>query len=607
MKKIIQHIILSLSLLLLSNACVHAQKNFQTIVTHGPIVMGESFQVQYVLEETDKENEFFVPDFKGFRFVSGPNIYSGSVYGTGGARKLKNIVYTLAATRPGKFIIPGAAARVENRLIKSGNVLIEVISKSEAHNRIHKLDDRERNEDTFLSPGEDANVKIQRNLFMKVLVDKRTCFVGEPVTAIFKLYSRLDSKSDIVKNPGFYGFTVQDMINLENKLSGNETINGKEFDVHIVRKVQLYPLQAGFFTVDAMEVQNKARFSKSSVSKKAEQEIIEGVGPDINIVEDENTTVVESSMATEPVSITVKPTPQRNKPIEYNGATGNFKLTARLGKNEVAKNEESDFVITISGKGNFTQISSPLIQWPAGIEGFEPTVIDSLDYTQSPMNGKREFRFRFVSAKTGIYNLPSVSFSFFNPDTNNYKTVSTLPVQVKVSQNEKTFEKKETNYSKTDSRNKYMTWWLAVGLAFAIIFLLILRVIINKKVINLQQPADAYSNLPTVEEILQPANIFSDADDKTFYNILRNCIWKFFTEYFGLTGSNMNKSSLSKALEQKKIDEKNRIEIMEILEECETGIFTNSYDAGDKKKLLEETKEALEKINDQISKQIVNP
>ena len=54
---------------------------------------------------------------------------------------------------------------------------------------------------------------------MKVLVDKRVCFVGEPVTAIFKLYSRLESKSDIVKNPGFYGFTVQDMINLDDKLT----------------------------------------------------------------------------------------------------------------------------------------------------------------------------------------------------------------------------------------------------------------------------------------------------------------------------------------------------------------------------------------------------
>ena len=113
---------------------------------------------------------------------------------------------------------------------------------------------QESNADYFLGPGEDPYAKMQRNLFMKVLVDKRSCFVGEPVTATFKLYSRLESKSDIVKNPGFYGFTVQDMISLDDKFSTTENINGKNFDVHLVRKVQLYPLQAGIFNIDAMEV-----------------------------------------------------------------------------------------------------------------------------------------------------------------------------------------------------------------------------------------------------------------------------------------------------------------------------------------------------------------
>ena len=595
MKKVIQYIILSLSLL--SCTCVQAQKDFQTIVIKGPIVVGESFQVQYVLEVTDKENEFFAPDFKGFRFVSGPNIYTGSVYGTGGTRKLKNIVYTLAATGPGKFIIPGAAARVENRLIKSGNVLLEVIGKAEAYNRIKKLDTRETNEDNFLAPGEDAYAKIHRNLFMKVLVDKRSCFVGEPVTAIFKLYSRLDSKSDIVKNPGFYGFTVQDVINLDNKQTGNETINGKEFDVHIVRKVQLYPLQAGFFNIDAMEVQNKVKFSKSAVNKKAEQEIAEGIFQHNDIETDENTTMVESSMATEPVAIKVKPTPQRNKPVEYNGATGNFKIAAWLGKNELAKNEEAELVITISGKGNFTQLSAPVIQWPAGIEGFEPAVIDSLDHTQSPMNGKRDFHFQFISVKAGSYDLPPVSFSFFNPDTNNYKTVSTQPIHVKITNLEKPVEKVEVKNDKAKKRNKYPAWLFAGGLALATIIVVGIKK--YKKIVKPQPIIENNNSRPSVADILQPAIIFSGADDKTFYNILRNCIWKFFTVHFGLMGSNMSKSSLSRALQQKNIDEKNKTTIMEILDQCETGIFTNVEDAGDKKKLLGETKEVLEKINNQ--------
>ena len=65
---------------------------FQTIVTQGPVVVGESFQVQYVIAELDKNDEFFAPDFNQFRFVSGPNIYEASVLSAKGTQKLKNIV-----------------------------------------------------------------------------------------------------------------------------------------------------------------------------------------------------------------------------------------------------------------------------------------------------------------------------------------------------------------------------------------------------------------------------------------------------------------------------------------------------------------------------------
>ncbi len=599
MSKVILHIIFPLWLLIVFHTCIQAQKDFQTIVTEGPVIAGESFQVQYVLEETDKDNEFFAPDFKEFRFVSGPNIYTGSAYGTGGPRKLKNIVYTLAATRPGKFIIPGASARIKNRLIKSGNVLLEVISKTEAYNRRKEPDNQETSEDNFLSPGEDPYAKIRRNLFMKVLVDKKNCFVGEPVTAIFKLYSRLDSKSDIVKNPGFYGFTVQDMINLGNRLTSNETINGKEFDVHIVRKVQLYPLQSGLFSIDAMEVRNKVRFSKSAVTKKVEQEIVEGVFPGNDISSDENTIVFENSMGTEAVPIMVKPTPQKNKPVDYNGATGNFKILASLKKKELAKNEEADLVITISGKGNFTQLSAPVIQWPDGLEGFEPTVKDSLVLSQSPMTGKRDFHFRFVSAKPGNYDLPTVNFSFFNPDTNNYKTVSSGSMKIKVSNLEKAVEKVEGKEGKINENKKYQGWWMTGGLILAAIFLFILGIRKNKKTVK-AQPIIENKNRFTVAEILQPAYAFSAADNKIFYNILRNCIWNFFTEHFGLTGSTMNKYSLSIAMQQKEIDEKSKTAILGILDHCETGVFTNVEFAGEKNELLEKTKEVLQEISDQF-------
>ncbi len=597
MKKTAFHII-QLIALMLSVVYSSAQVAFHTIVSQGPVVAGESFQVQYVIENMNKEDEFFAPDFKEFRFVSGPNVYTGSALSTNGAKKLKNIVYTLATTRPGRFIIPGASARIGDKLIKSENVWLEVISKTEMQKN-GKAHLQDTNEDYFLSPGEDPYAKMQRNLFMKVLVDKRSCFVGEPVTATFKLYSRLESRSDIVKNPGFYGFTVQDMINLDDKLINTENINGKTFDVHVVRKVQLYPLQPGSFSIDAMEVRNKVEFSKSLVSKKTEQEIAEGVYAHEEAEEKNNTVVVENSMHTEPVAITVKPSPEKNKPLDYNGATGSFKVIASLDKNELARNEEGNLIVTISGKGNFTQLSAPAIVWPAGIEGFDPTIKDSLDHQHSPLSGKRVFNFRFISAKAGNYIFPAISFSFFKPDSNIYKRIVTNPLTVHISKQKRKSNEAAKDLTNAVKRKGQLKWWLT-GIGGLLIAAGVFYWVRKTKQVNIKQTSlEDTSSTISVARILQPAYTFSEADDKTFYTVLRNYVWEFFSQHYGLTGSSMNKGMLSKTMDDHAVDTKDKNQLLEILHQCETGVFTNAESNTDKKKLLEETKDVLKKLNDQ--------
>ena len=576
---------------------VRAQVSFQTIVTQDPIVLGESFQVQYVIDEIGRDDEFFAPDFKEFRFISGPNIYSGTATGSSGTKKLKNIVFTLVAIRPGRFIVPGASARVNDKLFKSKDVWITVISKADALKDEKSLSS-EVTSDYFLAPGEDPYAKMQRNLFMKVLVDKRVCFVGEPVTAVFKLYSRLESKSDIVKNPGFYGFTVQDMINLGDKVSLVESVNGKKFDVHIVRKVQLYPLQPGIFNIDAMEVQNQVEFSKSIVSKKSEQEIVEGVFKDEDHEQKVNTIVFENNMKTGPVSITVKPTPQRDKPEEYSGATGNFKITTTVNDRELAKNEEGDLFVTISGVGNFTQLAAPVIQWPAGIEGFNPTVRDSLNMDHSPLSGKRVFYYRFVSAKPGNYKLPAISFSFFSPDSNQYKTITTEPLSISVSKQEKIKPGKIGGVQKATKKNSVRIIAWMTCLALMIIAMVFYSWARFRKSIKREPVMGNSKTLIPVSRILQPATTFSDADDITFCTALRNCIWEFFTEYFGLTGSNVNKNSVLATMKQKGVSSENQERIMDLLRRCELGVFTHSESKIDKRAMLKETRELLEDIAD---------
>jgi BatD DUF11 like domain len=582
-------------LLLFFSIAANAQVKFKTIVPQQPVVVGESFRVQYVAEGVENLNHLIAPEFRQFRFVRGPEVYSGKASGKAVS---KNTIYTLEALEPGRYKIEGALAGINGKNYRSNDAWVEVISQSQSEKQRKENGAAGDNSAYFLKPGEDPYKKIRDNLFVKVMLDRKTCFSGEPVVATFKLYSRLESKSEIVKNPGFYGFTVHDVINLADKVITTETVNGRLFDVHTIRQVQLYPLQAGSFVIDAMEVNNKVEFSRSAVSKKTEQEIAEGLTAEEIDTPAPGTEIFESSVSTDPITITVKPAPAKNKPIEFTGATGRFTIEAIVENKELAKNEEGRLVLTIKGKGNFSQLSGPIIQWPTGIEGFEPTVKEVLDKTSSPLKGHKEFLYSFVSSKPGDYDLPVIKFSFFDPDSNKYKTVSVNPGHVTISNKEKTgltitAGEKKRSIADVNRRASIIAASLVV---LAVLVVLIYWIFRRKEPVKPAVIAEETSVVepPSVDEILQPATVQLQGSDKDFYSSLYQSLWSHLAERFNLSGTEINKQMLAAKLEQQGFAGKN--ELLQILQHCETGMFTNAVLEENREKLLEKVKVLLEQM-----------
>jgi hypothetical protein len=576
---------------------VNAQVSLKTIVTQGPVVAGESFQVQYVLEDEGSGADFFQPDFKHFRVISGPNAYAGVTYGEKGAINVKNITFTLIASKEGLYAIPGASVKVGGQLVRSQPASLQVISKAAAIARGILSDKIPPAEGTYLAPGEDPIEKMRKNIFMKVSVDRKTCYVGQPVTATFKLYSRLNSRSDIVKNPGFYGFAIQEMVGLADRITETEVVNGKKFEVHTIRKVQLYPLSAGTFTIDPMEVQNKVEFSTSSVVRRTEQEIVEGVMP----TEDElfskpGFKLGETNMRTEPVTVKVTALPDTNRPASFNGATGKFNISAELEETEIGTNREGDLLVTVSGKGNFLQLAAPTIPWPANMEGFAPEIRDTLHKEISPLEGKRIFRFRFIATKPGEYTIPAISLCFFDPDSNRYRTASTTPLVVKISNGEVTADVKAEIDAVKPSSAVPSKVWIGGGIALCLLAVVfVVRKMKKTKSKPVEQPALAAPR-PGITELLKPVTILLQADETAFYTALRNAIWKFAGQQFGLTGSLMNKRALTQALELRQVAVADQQSILYILDTCETGMFTRAAATTDKQQLLDETRNVMLKI-----------
>jgi hypothetical protein len=518
----------------------------EVIVPTQPVVVGTAFQVQYVITDPSEFVEASIPIFDSCRLISGPNIYKGNAVVDGKLQPIQNIAYTLVPTATGVLKIGSINVTFKNLPDEQSAIAgITVVPQPKASFNV-----RSSYTDVALyapSAKKDREKLIDENLFVKAEVNKTVCYVGEPVVATFKLYSRLQSSSEAEKSPAFYGFSVVDILNINEAHSAVETLNGKIFNTSILRKVQLYPVQSGQLTIDEMYVQNQIQFDDSITHNKTE---------------------IQKAIITKPIVITVKALPKK-KPESFTGAVGKFSIKAMLRKNEMPLTGQGKLIVSIKGKGNFIQFAQPLIHWPAGIEPFEPTVTDNLDKNTAPIEGERTFEFGFAADAMGHYILPSVSFSFFDVAAKSFKQLATDSLQLTV--------------TKANKKNVIEAIRQKTSTPFVWIILLMLTVVIASLILyNRKKKRPMFKNI--IEEPARPNYIQQIASlnievltEKQTCIELQKILSGFLKENFSLISS-----------QQKE-------ELQSILQECQLCIYSHGNE-GQKEELVKRSISLIKSI-----------
>ncbi|HEY4290691.1 MAG TPA: BatD family protein [Puia sp.] len=436
---------------LLPGLFASGQVKFSTWVSSQEVGQKEYLQIEYVVENAKQIDELTPPSFPGFEIVQGPIQSSGMSMINGNMSQYKGLSFVLQALHTGKFTIGGASATVDGHPLRSNAVKITVHAGggSGGNNppgpgggnpfvqpfNVDPYGNAERDveREYLLKPGENVNEKIRKNLFVKVQVDKNSCFVGEPIVATYKLYSRLSSESRVTKRPSLNGFSVYDMVDPGSDPVSVEKLNGKAYTVHIIRKTQLIPLQAGNIDLDPVEVDNTVHFVKGGGHQESRRggsirDLLDQMMDDDNLGTEVDERV---TLDTKPVTITVKPLPE-NKPANYNGAVGSFSIETSLANRSVAAQDEATLHVVVRGKGNLPVLTAPTITWPSGFEAFEPTAKEDVNKTVAPMSGSKSFDYVFIPRTPGHYTLPAVSFSYFDPSSQTYKSAEGEPQDLQV-------------------------------------------------------------------------------------------------------------------------------------------------------------------------------
>jgi hypothetical protein len=390
--------------------------------------MQDYLQVQYLIENTTRVSSFIPPKFKQFQIVEGPNQTTGYNMVNGNLKEYVSFSYLLRPGKAGKWVIPAAIARVEGKNYTSNAVEV-VVSKGAV--AAPSEESMVAAEELILKPGEQAINKIRNNLFVRLDVDRTAVMVGEPIVATYKLYTRLRSESRVTERPSFNGFSVYDMVNPDQMEATKEQFQGREYNVYLLRKVQLYPLQAGTFELESLEVTNDIRFISASaldggyVPSELLRELALGLNNSSGIVTE------SVALKNPPVSVVVKALPPAED-SSASGAVGHFTIRSFIDAPEVHKGDVVNLEVQVAGRGNFPMIPVPKVNWPSGIDVFEANSTDQVNKFVAPLSGSKLFSIPFTVNKEGPLDIPPVEFVYYDVDARKYVNAKSEPLSIQI-------------------------------------------------------------------------------------------------------------------------------------------------------------------------------
>ena len=585
-----------------------AQVKFSASVSSPHISKNEFLQLRLTVENAKEVEQITPPSFKNFSLVSGPNQESGMTMINGDVKHYISLNYVLKPKAPGNFSIAPATAKADGKELKSNAVTVQVSNTLSSNNSggnnfnspfagVNPFEDivpENPFKDNILRKGESAAEKVSKNMFIKLELDKTSCFIGEPVIATYKLYTRLKSESNLVKNPSFNGFSVIDLQMPDNVSYKKEKVNGREYNVYIIRRAQLYPLQAGNLELESAEIENNVYFIKEEYANRQSEfmndmmkEFAEASMPP-EAMENHKVT-----LQSKPASVMVKPLPDVNVPASFKGAVGNFVIAAMLEKNNFTTDDAGKLKIIVSGAGNLQLVNVPEIQWPQGFETFEPSTADDFIKTTVPVSGRKIIDYSFTVAEPGNYILPPIKFSYFNAKEGKYKTDSTKPVSFTVAKGTgKTAKPVVAENKKADNNflNKFISnrRWVVSTVAILILCGLIFwlkkdkkKEIVTQNKIKLQeakreeeQKFAAVIELHQKNWLQKAGELLHNENSSAFYNELNYALKSYLAKKLQLPVETINKKNITEQLDKKNIAVNTSIQLQQLMNDIELQLYT---------------------------------
>ncbi len=401
---------------MLSPVVTYSQ-SFTASVNNTSVSQNEQFELSFTFSGQDVNGikNFQPPDFREFVILSGPNQSTSLQFINGAASGSMTYSYYLRCPKTGKFTIGPASIDYNGKKYATKPITMDVVKGSPKPAQGTKAN-------ASASAGD-----IGDNVFIVATADKHRLYMGEQVTVTYKLYTRLPiaSQMQVSKLPSYEGFWAEE-INLPGTISlSTETRNGKQYRVGVLKKVALFPSQLGELSVTPMVLNIPVQIQQRR-------------GGNGNVFDQffndpffNNYRTVNYTAKSNTIKLQVMPLPSKDVLSSFSGAVGDYSLSSEISAVNVKANEPLTLKVTLKGQGNIQLLSMPDFTLPASFDKYQPKVSEQIDRDDT-ISGTKTFEYLIVPRAGGKKEIPSLKFSYFNPQKRSYITLSTPPYPINV-------------------------------------------------------------------------------------------------------------------------------------------------------------------------------
>ncbi|MBF0253672.1 MAG: protein BatD [Candidatus Omnitrophica bacterium] len=406
-----------------------AEVSIETSIQPSRAAVGEPFRLTIVVTGAGAGvRPPKLPEFDTFRSYS--QGHSEEVSFINGKTTSRSVFqYVLIPSEPGHQRIDGIEVEVGNRKYQTGVLEVDVEGASQA--AASKV---ARPQATVVPPADRSlppEYMTGQEIFVKAWVDREEVYINQPVYLTYTIYTRTSATfKGFDDEPVTTGFWVEEFPPQGLATRHEKNIGGYRYVIADVRTLALFPTQAGEYEIVPGTLKADVEVREGDPFQRFFSRDIFGrrVYQTRNVV----TRVEPRLLQTETVPIHVKPFPAAGMPEGFKGAVGRYTLEASVDQTRVDAGQPVTLVVKLSGEGNLNIVEMPKIPDLTDFKIYDSASSLDLRKDRFVVEGQKVQETVLVPRRPGSFEVPSLSFVYFDPVREQYVTLKTRSVKIEV-------------------------------------------------------------------------------------------------------------------------------------------------------------------------------